>query len=54
MTTRSQLIDINIMGTYFCAREAAKRMQKGSSIVMIGSMSGSVSSRVNELDHFRH
>lgn len=37
-----KLMDINVMGTWFCAREAAKRMEKGGSIVMIGSMSGSV------------
>jgi D-arabinitol 2-dehydrogenase len=40
-----KLMDINVMGTWFCAREAAKRMEKGGSIVMIGSMSGSVRSR---------
>lgn len=41
-------MDINVMGTWFCAREAAKRMEKGGSIVMIGSMSGSVRFRVDE------
>lgn len=39
-----KLVDINIMGSFFTAREAAKRMQKGGSIILIGSMSGMVSS----------
>lgn len=38
-----KLLDINVMGTWFCALEAAKLMPEGGSIVMIGSMSGSVS-----------
>ncbi|KAI9634559.1 uncharacterized protein MKK02DRAFT_16888 [Dioszegia hungarica] len=37
-----KLLDINIMGTWFCALEAAKLMPEGGSITMIGSMSGSV------------
>ena len=37
-----KLMDINVMGTWFCALEAAKLMPEGGSIVMIGSMSGSV------------
>lgn len=42
-----KLLDINVMGTWFCALEAAKRMEAagGGSIVMIGSMSGSVSAK---------
>ncbi|KAI5474749.1 D-arabinitol dehydrogenase [Pseudohyphozyma bogoriensis] len=42
-----KLLNINIEGTYFCAREAAKDMMargEAGSIVLIGSMSGS---RVN-------
>lgn len=38
-----KLLDINVMGTWFCAREAAKLMPEGGSVVLIGSMSGSVS-----------
>jgi len=37
-----KLLDINVMGTWFCALEASKLMPEGGSIVMIGSMSGSV------------
>ncbi|KAK4686718.1 hypothetical protein P7C73_g3407, partial [Tremellales sp. Uapishka_1] len=37
-----KLLDINIMGTWFCALEAAKRMENGGTITMIGSMSGSI------------
>lgn len=37
-----KLMDINVMGTWFCALEAAKLMPEGGSVVMIGSMSGSV------------
>ena len=37
-----KLIDINIMGTWHCALEAAKLMPNGGSITMIGSMSGQV------------
>lgn len=37
-----KLMDINVMGTWFCALEAAKRMPQGGSITLIGSMSGSV------------
>lgn len=37
-----KLLDINVMGTWFCALEGAKLMPEGGSIVMIGSMSGSV------------
>lgn len=41
-----KLMDINVMGSFFCAREAAKRMpsatEGGGSIVLIGSMSGLV------------
>lgn len=39
-----KLMDINVMGTWFCALEGARLMPEGGSIVMIGSMSGSVSS----------
>lgn len=38
-----QLMDINVMGTWFCALEASKLMPNGGSIILIGSMSGSVS-----------
>jgi D-arabinitol 2-dehydrogenase len=37
-----KLLDINVMGTWFCALEAAKLMPEGGSMIMIGSMSGSV------------
>ena len=37
-----QLVDVNILGSYFVAREAAKVMTAGSSIILIGSMSGVV------------
>lgn len=37
-----QLADVNILGSFYIAREAAKFMHPGSSIVMIGSMSGTV------------
>jgi hypothetical protein len=37
-----QLVDVNILGSYFVAREAAKVMKPGSSIILIGSMSGVV------------
>jgi len=39
-----KLLDVNVMGTWFCALEASKLMPEGGSIVMIGSMSGSVRS----------
>ncbi|RXK42607.1 d-arabinitol 2-dehydrogenase [Tremella mesenterica] len=37
-----KLLDINVMGTWTCALEGAKLMPEGGSIIMIGSMSGSV------------
>jgi NAD(P)-dependent dehydrogenase (short-subunit alcohol dehydrogenase family) len=37
-----RLMDINVMGSWFCALEAAKRMPEGGSILLVGSMSGSV------------
>ncbi|KAJ9108919.1 hypothetical protein QFC21_000240 [Naganishia friedmannii] len=37
-----KLIDVNILGSYFVAREAAKVMTAGASIILIGSMSGVV------------
>lgn len=40
------LYDINVHGSYFCAREVAKHMiskKNGGSIIMVASMSGSVS-----------
>lgn len=37
-----KLLDINVMGSWFCALEAAKRMQDGGSVILIGSMSGSI------------
>ncbi|KAL7423653.1 hypothetical protein Q5752_001234 [Cryptotrichosporon argae] len=37
-----KLLDINVMGTWFCALEAAKRMPQGGSITLIGSMSGNI------------
>ncbi|KAJ9115603.1 hypothetical protein QFC20_000928 [Naganishia adeliensis] len=37
-----KLVDVNILGSYFVAREAAKVMKPGSSIILIGSMSGVV------------
>lgn len=38
-----KLVDINIMGSWFCALEGARLMPDGGSVVLIGSMSGSVS-----------
>ncbi|KAJ9101934.1 hypothetical protein QFC19_005015 [Naganishia cerealis] len=37
-----KLLDVNILGSYFVAREAAKVMTSGASIILIGSMSGVV------------
>jgi NAD(P)-dependent dehydrogenase (short-subunit alcohol dehydrogenase family) len=37
-----KLLDINVMGTWFCSREAARLMPDGGSQVLIGSMSGSI------------
>jgi len=37
-----KLLDINVMGSWYCALEAAKRMPDGGSITLVGSMSGSV------------
>ncbi|BEJ18086.1 hypothetical protein CspHIS471_0703630 [Cutaneotrichosporon sp. HIS471] len=37
-----KLLDVNVMGTWFCAREAARLMPLGGSQVLIGSMSGSI------------
>ncbi|GFZ43267.1 D-arabinitol 2-dehydrogenase [ribulose-forming] [Saitozyma sp. JCM 24511] len=37
-----KLMDINVMGTWFCALEAAKLMPNGGAITLIGSMSGNV------------
>jgi D-arabinitol 2-dehydrogenase len=45
LTRGSAVIDINVHGSFFCAREAAKHMtEKGNhgSIILIGSMSGQV------------
>ncbi|KAJ9125271.1 hypothetical protein QFC22_000226 [Naganishia vaughanmartiniae] len=39
---RIDVVDVNILGSYFVAREAAKVMTPGSSIILIGSMSGVV------------
>lgn len=38
-----KLLDINVMGTWYCALEAAKLMPEGGSITLVASMSGSVS-----------
>ncbi len=38
-----KLMDINVMGTWYCSLEAANLMPNGGSIIMIGSMSGHVS-----------
>ncbi len=38
-----EVLDTNVNGTFWCAREAAKRMTTGASIVAIGSISGEVS-----------
>ena len=37
-----KLLDVNVMGSWYCALEAAKRMPEGGSITLVGSMSGSV------------
>lgn len=37
-----KLMDVNVMGSWYCALEAAKRMPEGGSIVLVGSMSGSI------------
>ncbi|EAL22045.1 hypothetical protein CNBC1830 [Cryptococcus deneoformans B-3501A] len=37
-----KLLDINIMGTWYCALEAAKLMPEGGSITLVASMSGSI------------
>ncbi|ODN84126.1 hypothetical protein L202_00136 [Cryptococcus amylolentus CBS 6039] len=37
-----KLLDINVMGTWYCALEAAKLMPEGGSITLVGSMSGSI------------
>jgi len=37
-----KLLDINVMGSWYCALEAAKRMPDGGSILLVGSMSGAV------------
>lgn len=37
-----RVLDVNANGTFWCAREAAKRMSAGSSIVAVGSISGEV------------
>lgn len=36
------IADVNMLGAFYVARESAKVMKPGSSIVMIGSMSGVV------------
>jgi NAD(P)-dependent dehydrogenase (short-subunit alcohol dehydrogenase family) len=38
-----KLLDINVMGSWLCAVEAGRLMKGDGSVVMIGSMSGSVS-----------
>lgn len=38
-----RVLDVNTNGTFWCAREAARRMRPGASIVAIGSISGEVS-----------
>lgn len=40
-----KLMDINVMGTWYCALKAKELMEDGGSMIFIGSMSGSVSSR---------
>ncbi|GAA5066312.1 NAD(P)-dependent dehydrogenase (short-subunit alcohol dehydrogenase family) [Thermocatellispora tengchongensis] len=37
-----RVLDINLNGSFWCAREAARRMGEGGSIVAIGSMSGEI------------
>lgn len=37
-----RVLDTNVNGTFWCAREAAKRMSPGGSIVAVGSISGEV------------
>lgn len=39
-----KLYDVNVHGTFFCAREAARNMleRRSGSIIMIGSMSANV------------
>ncbi|ORX35438.1 putative d-arabinitol 2-dehydrogenase [Kockovaella imperatae] len=37
-----KLLDINVMGSWFCALQAKKRMPEGGSIILIGSMSGNI------------
>ncbi|KAE8540126.1 hypothetical protein D1P53_004064 [Cryptococcus gattii VGV] len=37
-----KLLDINVMGTWYCALEAAKLMPEGGSITLVASMSGSI------------
>jgi len=47
------LMDINVNGSWFCAVEAYKLMLGGGSIIMIGSMSGSVSYRLGSRSRSR-
>ncbi len=37
-----RVLDVNTNGTFWCAREAAKRMAPGSTIVAVGSISGEI------------
>lgn len=51
----TQMFEVNITGVLMTAQAAAKQMIRfgnGGSIVMIGSMSGTIANRVNQIFSF--
>ncbi|WP_139975623.1 SDR family oxidoreductase [Ochrobactrum sp. CGA5] len=45
------IFDVNIYGTYLCAREAARRLQPGSAIVIVSSMASRLGSPYEYVDY---
>ncbi len=45
------MFDVNVYGTYLCAREAARRVQPGGSIVIVSSMAAKLGSPFEYVDY---
>ena len=45
------MFDVNVYGTYLCAREAARRLQPGGSIVIVSSMAAKLGSPFEYVDY---
>lgn len=46
-----RVFDVNVLGAYICAREAARRLQKGGSIVLISSVAARLGAPFEYLDY---